>query len=111
MSDSGVNIRLKELRKQSKLTQEQLARYLGVDQTLITKLENGSRTLSVSIIDKICSLFGCSESYLLGDSDEFIPLNFAFRSNNVQTEDLKSIAAVNKIALNLGYMNKKLGDE
>lgn len=111
MSDSGVNIRLKELRKESKLTQEQLARYLGVDQTLITKLENGSRTLSVSIIDNICSLFGCSESYLLGDSDEYIPLIFAFRSNNVQTEDLKSIAAVNKLALNLGYMNKKLGDD
>lgn len=41
----------------------------------------------------------------------FPPLNFAFRSNNVQTEDLKSIAAVNKLALNLGYMNKKLGDD
>ena len=30
--------RLKELRK-GKLTQEQLAQYLGVDQTMITKLE------------------------------------------------------------------------
>lgn len=111
MSDSGVNIRLKELRKESKLTQEQLAGYLGVDQTLITKLENGSRTLNVSMIDKICSLFGCSESYLFGENDEYIPLNFAFRSNSIRADDLQCIAAVNKLALNLRYMNKKLGDE
>ena len=111
MSDSGINIRLKDLRRESKLTQEQLAEYLGVDQTLITRLENGSRNFTVSIIEKICDLFGCNENYLLGQSDEFIPLNFAFRSNTVQAEDLKSIAVVNKLALNLRYMNKKLGDE
>lgn len=111
MSNSRINVRLKELRKESKLTQEQLAGYLGVDQTLITKLENGSRTPNVSIIENICNLFGCSERYLLGESDEYIPLNFAFRSNNVQAEDLKNIAAVNKLALNLRYMNNRLGDE
>lgn len=104
------NVRLKQLRKESKITQEQLAKYLNVDQTMITKLENGTRKLNVTLIEKICNLFGCSEAYLLGENDAYIPLNFAFHSNGIQTEDLESIAAVNKIVMNIRYMNEVIGD-
>ena len=110
MQIEGKKIRLKELRKESKLTQEQLANYLKVDQTLITKLENGTRNLNVTLIEKLCSLFGCTEDYLLGREDANLPLNFAFRSNKIQAEDLESIAAVNKIVMNIRYMNEKMGD-
>ena len=111
MEASTSNIRLKQLRKESRITQEQMAEYLGVDQSLITKLENGTRSLNVTLIDKICNLFGCSEAYLMGEDDAYIPLNFAFRSNGIQSEDLESIAVVNKIAMNIRYMNELLGDE
>ena len=67
--------------------------------------------LNVSLIDKICSLFGCTEEYLLGESEEYIPLNFAFRSSGINEEDLESIAVINKIAMNLRYMNKLTGDK
>jgi transcriptional regulator with XRE-family HTH domain len=110
MAQRDLNNRLKELRIKSKLTQEQVAKYLDVDQSMVTKLENGTRTLNVTLIDKICSLFGCSEDYLLGNSEDYIPLNFAFRANGIQTEDLQSIAAVNKIAMNIRYMNE-IGEE
>lgn len=103
--------RLKALRKDSKITQEQLAQFLNVDQTLIAKIENGTRSLSTTMIDKLCSLFCCSEEYLMGESEDYIPLNFAFRSSGIEAEDLDSIAAVNKIAMNLKYMNKLMGDE
>ena len=111
MEASTINIRLKQLRKESRITQEQMAEYLGVAQSLITKLENGTRSLNVTLIDKICNLFGCSEAYLMGEDDAYIPLNFAFRSNGIQSEDLESIAVVNKIAMNIRYMNELLGDE
>ena len=111
MEASTINIRLKQLRKESRITQEQMAEYLGVDQSLITKLENGTRSLNVTLIDKICNLFGCSEAYLMGEDDAYIPLNFGFRSNGIQSEDLESIAVVNKIAMNIRYMNELLGDE
>lgn len=101
--------RMKQLRKESKLTQEQLADYLEVDQSLITKLEKGTRTLNVDLIDKICNLFGCTEAYLMGESDAYIPLHFAFRANSITTEDLQSIAAVNKIAMNLRMMDEMIG--
>lgn len=111
MAERTMNTRLKALRKESRITQEQLAQFLGVDQSMITKLENGSRSFNVTMIDKICSLFGCTEEYLLGECEDYIPLNFAFRSNGVEAEDLESIAAVNKIAMNLKYMNEMIGDE
>lgn len=106
-----TNNRLKQLRKESKITQEQLAQYLEVDQSMITKLENGTRNLNVTLVEKLCNLFSCSEKYLMGEDDAYIPLNFAFRANSVQAEDLESIAAVNKIVMNIRYMNEMLGDE
>lgn len=111
MKEEIRSIRLKQLRKESKITQEQLAEYLNVDQSMITKLENGTRSLSVGLIEKICSLFGCSEGYLLGEDDAYIPLNFAFRSKGVEAEDLESIAVINKIAMNIRFMNEMIGDE
>lgn len=104
-------LRLKALRKESGLTQDQLAQYLGVDQSMITKLENGTRKLNVTLIEKLCSLFGCTTDYLTGDSDEYIPLNFAFRAGEIQTADLDSIAAINKIVMNIRCMNEMMGDD
>ena len=103
--------RLKQLRTESRITQSQLANYLGVDQSMITKLENGSRVLNVTLLGKLCSLFGCSDAYLLGEDDVYIPLNFAFRANEIQADDLESIAAVNKIVMNIRYMNELMGEE
>ena len=111
MAGRNMNERLKYLRKESKITQDQLAQYLSVDQSMITKLENGTRSFSITMVDKICSLFGCSEEFLMGESDNYIPLNFAFRSTGIEAEDLETIAAVNKIAINLKYMNELMGDE
>lgn len=110
MGANTKNIRLKKLREESKITQEQLAKYLDVDQSMITKLENGTRNLNVTLIEKICSLFGCSETYLVGEDDAYIPLNFSFRSSRIQPEDLESIAVVNKIVMNIRYMNEMMGD-
>ena len=46
----------------------------------------------------------------MGEDDVYIPLNFAFRANGVQAEDLESIAVVNKIVMNIRYMNEMIGD-
>lgn len=109
MEANTRRMRLKELRKESKITQEQLAKYLEVDQSMITKLENGTRSMNITLVEKICNLFGCTESYLMGEDDTYIPLNFAFRSNGIQAEDLESIAAINKIIMNIRYMNDVIG--
>ncbi len=52
-----MNERLKYLRKESRITQNQLAQFLSVDRNMVTKLENGTRSSSTTMIDKICGLF------------------------------------------------------
>ena len=111
MSSVIQSNRLKELRQESNITQEQLANYLDVDQSFVAKIEKGTRAMNVTLMHKICSLFGCSESYLLGEEDIYIPLNFAFRSSEIQAEDLESIAAVNRIIMNIRQMNELLGED
>ena len=110
MKEDIKSNRLKELRRESKITQAQLADYLGVDQSMVTKLENGSRKLNVTLIDKICNLFGCTQRFLTGEDDSYIPLSFSFRANGLEKEDLESIAAVNKIVMNIRFMNEMLGE-
>lgn len=49
---------LKDLRKNLHLTQSQLAEKIGVDVTLIGKIENGSRRPSVKTAMKIADTLG-----------------------------------------------------
>lgn len=47
----------------------------------------------------------------MDEDDVYVPLNFAFHSNGIQVEDLESIAILNKITMNIRYMNKVKGDK
>lgn len=57
MAGKNINERLKYPRKKSKITKDQLTRFLSVNQSMITKLENGTRSFTTTMVDKICSLF------------------------------------------------------
>ncbi|MFY9381877.1 MAG: helix-turn-helix transcriptional regulator [Eubacteriales bacterium] len=48
-----VGTRIKELRKERALSQEDLAYLAGLDRTYITSVENGKRNISIVNIDKI----------------------------------------------------------
>ncbi|TDP48629.1 helix-turn-helix domain-containing protein [Aminicella lysinilytica] len=101
---------VKRLRTDSGLNQNQLGEYLGVGQTMIAKIEKDERNLTTDQIDKLCALFGCDMAYLLGEKEKCNQLKFAFRSKNASLEVLTSVAAVNKIALNLRMLNELLED-
>ena len=49
---------LKIKRKKKRLTQQQLAELVGVDRTLISKIESGSVTPSVTTAKKIAAVLG-----------------------------------------------------
>mgnify|MGYP000965614533 CR=1 FL=1 len=49
---------LKIARKKKRLTQQQLAELIGVDRTLISKIESGSVTPSVTTAKKIAAVLG-----------------------------------------------------
>jgi len=100
--------RIKSLRENSGLTQGQVAGYLGVDQSLVSRFEKNERQLSTDMLDKISGLYGCPIEYLVSENCNYQPLSFALRASNITTDDLESIAMVNKIALNLRKMQELL---
>ena len=58
--------RLKELRKEKKLTQEELASEIGVSKITILRWENGERQIKPDKAQALADYFGVSVGYLLG---------------------------------------------
>lgn len=64
-----IDIRLKELRKSRKLTQEQLAKILNIKRATYAKYETGGNEPDFSTLLKIANFFEVSVDYLLGRSN------------------------------------------
>jgi DNA-binding XRE family transcriptional regulator len=54
---------LKLLRKKQHLTQQQLAEKAGIDKTQISKIENGTRNLTIETITRIASALGAKINF------------------------------------------------
>lgn len=92
--------RIKSLREQHKYTQKQVADYLEIDQSNYSKIELGKRKISIDLIERLCSLYNCSEEYILGESDDYTPSNISFRKNRKM--DLNVVAQINET---MSYLN------
>ena len=67
---ANIKDRIKELRKEKGLTQEELAKMLGLSaKSNIANYENGANAPSDEIKLKMCEIFGCTIDYLMGKSD------------------------------------------
>ena len=81
------NEKLKELRKEKKLTQKELANILDVSTTCYAGYEQGYREPDFKILKKICLFFDVSADYLLGLEDETGSKtynNFGIHNGNVK---------------------------
>lgn len=58
--------RIKALRKQKNLTQEQLAKRLWVTKSIISAYESGTKYPSLDMLVKLAQTFNVSTDYLLG---------------------------------------------
>lgn len=58
--------RIKELRKQRGMTQEQLAEALDTSNGMVSMLEKGERRLNTDWLEKLCSALSCSPSDIYG---------------------------------------------
>jgi len=104
-----VGARLKELRKKSRFTQGQVATYLDVDQSLVSKIEDGERTASSVILAKLAVLFCCSLADLVSEIDYKPVPQMAFRVDELTDADLKNMVFIHKIVMNQVQMDKLLG--
>ena len=62
--------RLKELRKEQKITQQELADFLNISRTTITEYERGSHIIATPFLYTICKEYKISADYLLGRIDK-----------------------------------------
>ena len=62
---------LVNLRKESNLSQKQLAENIGVSQSAIAKLEIGRNEATASTLIKLANYFQCSVDFLLEREDDF----------------------------------------
>ena len=61
-----VQERMRALREDHDLTQEQVARYLGTSQTMYARYERGANELPLRHLVALCRLYHVSADYLLG---------------------------------------------
>jgi transcriptional regulator with XRE-family HTH domain len=101
---------IKEFRSKLRLTQDELAEYLGVSRVEVNYYENERREVPSELIPKLSNLFGVDEYDLYEEDDAVNNLNiaFAFRANQVDVRDLNVIASFKKIALNYLKIKKAL---
>ncbi len=106
-----INVKVKELREKNGYTEKNIADYLDVDQSFVSKAEKGECSFTSDMIDRLASLFGIQVSALLSKDNDNIPSTAcAFRASDLSLEDLNTIAFINRIAINANYMAELLGE-
>lgn len=104
---SNINENIMFLRKQSNLTQNNIAEYLNVEQDVISEIERNEKSISSDMLDKISTLFGVSIEELTQESSPANQISFI---GKIDENDLETISAINRIALNLELMTQLLKD-
>lgn len=74
MDSAQFCARLKEIRTQRKMTQQELAEKSGIPSTSISHIEAGSRKPSLENFYKLVVVLNVSADYLLGRTDQYSDL-------------------------------------
>lgn len=97
-----MNMRIKKLRKDLELTQQEFADKIGMKRNTIANYETNRNEPSNSVISLICKTFNVSEKWLrTGEGDTFLPTPTSIVDEVVQEYDLDEIDR----QIILGYLN------
>ena len=91
--------RLKELRKEKKLTQEGLASEISVSKITILRWENGERQIKPDKTQALADYFGVSVGYLLGYRNDKRGAKSINKLENIYVEFLENIDTISDIDL------------
>ena len=76
-----MKTRIKELRLEKNLTQESLAKHLGINQAIVSKLENELTTPDAMLLMRISRLFHVSTDYILYLSEQRLNADLLLADN------------------------------
>lgn len=85
-------MRLKELREERNITQNEIAKAIKTSQTNIGRWEKGLNEPSATHIISLCNFFKCSADYLLGRENDFGIVNI---ENNHTPKEQKLLKVFN----------------
>ena len=88
-----LGCRLRELRKENRLSQEKLGEILGVSKVSVSGYENGNRIPSLDILNKMLDFFGISADYLLGREIDMVceDNNITMKLSSVDIEIIREM--------------------
>ena len=79
MRDADLNItlgnRIKQIRKQQKITRETLSEKIDVSSRFMADVESGKAGVSLATLKKLCKTLGVSADFLLGITQQGEPSN------------------------------------
>ncbi len=75
-----LNERIKELRTRLHLSQDYVAKFLGLSRSTYTQMENGKRKVLADEVVQLSNLFGVSADSLLNDTETSQPATMFARS-------------------------------
>lgn len=67
---SIVAKRIRDLREDHDLTQQDVANYLGTSQTMYARYEREANELPIRHLTKLCKLYAVSSDFILGLKDD-----------------------------------------
>ena len=93
--------RIKQLREEKKIFQEELGKMLNLDKSQISRYESGKLDISTDALARMSEIFECSINYLLGlssdrkdtgvENDPYAPIMERARKNKVSPEKLSKL--------------------
>lgn len=100
MSDNNVfGTRLREKRKEKKLTQKQLAELIGAKHNSVSDWERGDNKPDPDTIERICEVLDISASYLLPSNRKNSPANDSSENSIIAltTDELNLLIAIRSL--------------
>ncbi|HIV61980.1 MAG TPA: helix-turn-helix transcriptional regulator [Candidatus Butyricicoccus avistercoris] len=98
----AISLRLKEIRKTAKLTQNDIANVLGTTREAYGMYESGKRQISLKVLDDLAQYYNVSIDYLVGRVDsekEEMELLEAYRK--LDSRGKQTILSLAKIEMQL----------
>ena len=72
-----IGERIRNLRRAKLMTQDQLAKAIGVKRAVISKYENGNVSINISILEKLAAALDVTPSFLIGYEEQIVnPENY-----------------------------------
>ena len=102
---STLGARLCGLREGFGLSQSQVADYLDMNQSLLSRIEKGERAISINALEKLADLY-CVPAYELAYGEDCnANYELAFRAKPLTSDDMILLSKINRIILNQRYMD------